>query len=132
MHNAFGFDNFSRLESCFLDFVLLDNNSSSNTLHCVYRLWICILPLRYKLRPLHFFSRLPWGCLTSIPVCLSYWFNIRCKHCCTPSTSPTRLFLSDETVTVLFTKCLHYSSPFIIPPAGHLGLIFYKLDNVKW
>lgn len=54
MHNAFGFGNFSRLESCFLDFVLLDNNSSSNTLHCVYRLWICILPLRYRLRPCTF------------------------------------------------------------------------------
>lgn len=52
--------------SCFLDFVLLDSNSSSNTLHCEYRLWICILPLRYRLRPLHFFPRLPWGCLTSL------------------------------------------------------------------
>lgn len=52
MRNAFGFGNFSRLESCFLDSVLLD---TSNTLHCVYRLWIiCILPLRYRLRPCSF------------------------------------------------------------------------------
>lgn len=48
MHNA------SQVLVIFLDFVLLDNNSSSNTLHCVYRLWICILPLRYRLRPCTF------------------------------------------------------------------------------
>lgn len=111
----------SRLEHSFLNFVLLDSNSSSNTLHSVYRPWLSTLPLRYRLRPCTFPS--PAMKLFDFYSSL-FMFSIQhplqtLLHSLHFSHSSLSFFLSDETVAVLSQCFLSLMSTlqylFIIP-----------------